>query len=275
MRNLGYLEKLHHDRLPNFKRYAAPVLQDPQFDPGNRYHLPWQGGITGIGFNPALTGRDITSVNDLWDPKFKGHVAITQQMPEAMGLVLLGLGIEPSTATVADAEKAAKVLTDARESGQVREFDTATEGLARGDIAVGTIVTGHFLQIQQDHPDLQFVIPKEGAILWTDCSAIPVRAEHPTDAHIWLDYVFKPEVAAQITEVVQTICPVPEAQQVMKDAAETVDDPKRAALLRRLSSSELVFPTEEVYSNVHRYNMLGDPDEARAWYDLFQDAIGG
>jgi spermidine/putrescine transport system substrate-binding protein len=89
MIRLGYLEKLDHSRLTNFEEHAGAIYKDPIYDPGNSHSIPWQSGVTGIGYNPKLTGRKITSVNDLFSPEFRGRVGMLAEMYDTMNLTLL------------------------------------------------------------------------------------------------------------------------------------------------------------------------------------------
>ncbi|HZA20457.1 MAG TPA: spermidine/putrescine ABC transporter substrate-binding protein, partial [Actinomycetota bacterium] len=184
MISLGYLEQLDQDRIPNFFEHAGQIYQNRSYDPGNRYSVPWQSGITGIGYNPELTGREITSTNDLFDPEFEGRVGMMTEMRDTMNLVLLNLGIEPQEATEADAEAAQKKLLEQREAGIVRQYygNGYADALARGDLALTMAWSGDIFILQLDNPELEFVVPEEGAILWTDNMAIPQDAEHPIDA---------------------------------------------------------------------------------------------
>ena len=120
MISLGYLEQIVQDRIPNFLEHAGQIYQNRPYDPGNRYSLPWQSGMTGIGYNPKLTGPEITSTDDLFDPAFEGQVGMMTEMRDTMNLVLLNLGIEPQDATNADAEAAQKKLLEQRDAGIVR-----------------------------------------------------------------------------------------------------------------------------------------------------------
>jgi spermidine/putrescine transport system substrate-binding protein len=103
MIRLGWLVPLDHSLLPNVRANMGEAFRDPPYDPGNAYSVPWQAGITGIGYNPKLTGRRITHFADLWDPAFAGHVGMLTEMVDTMNLTLLSLGIDPQEATVDDA----------------------------------------------------------------------------------------------------------------------------------------------------------------------------
>src|SRR5438309_1883972 len=99
MADLGYLEELDHSKLPLWTANCADYAKGLWFDPDNKYSVWWQGGITGIGYDPNLTGRELTKFDDLLDPKFKGRVGGFSDMRDMMTLCLASLGINPTTAT--------------------------------------------------------------------------------------------------------------------------------------------------------------------------------
>jgi len=93
--NQHWLTELDPSKLPNFTQNAAPTILARSFDPGNRFTIPWQSGFTGIGYNPALTGRAITSFADLFDPKFKGKVGMFSENQDLGNLPWSGWGSNP------------------------------------------------------------------------------------------------------------------------------------------------------------------------------------
>jgi spermidine/putrescine transport system substrate-binding protein len=264
MINLGQLEQLQEERLPNFYAHAGQIYQNRSYDPGNQYSIPWQSGITGIGYNPKLTGREITSFNDLFDPAFEGQVGMMTEMRDTMNLTLLGLGINPQDATTEDAERAQQKLLEQREAGLVRQYygNGYADALARGDLALTMAWSGDVFQLQYDNPDLQFVVPEEGGVLWTDCMAIPQNAKHPIDAMELMNFYYQPEIAAELGVWVQYICPVPDAQPIM----EKLD--------KKVANSPLVFPTPEMEEKLFSYKTL-DPEEEQVWNDLFNEVVQG
>ena len=112
-----WLIPLDHSRIPNFARYAGPIARHPVFDPKNRYTVTWQAGITGIGYDPRMTGREITSVKDLWDPAFKGKVGMMSDDTELGSVGMLALGIDPAKSTPADWKRAADAPDQAARRG--------------------------------------------------------------------------------------------------------------------------------------------------------------
>jgi spermidine/putrescine transport system substrate-binding protein len=275
LNRLGWLEPLDHSLLPNVEANLREAYRNPPYDPGNAHSVPWQGGITGIGYNRALTGRALSSFTELWDEAFAGHVGMLTEMVDTMSLTLLSLGIEPETATIEDAEKAQQRLLEQREAGLVRGYygNDYIDGLARGDLWATMAWSGDVFFLQQDNPDLQFVIAEEGGIKWVTPMEIPLEAEHPRDAHEFLNYVYDPEVAADITSWVGYISPVPEVQDVLLERAATAKE-GRAAYLQALATSPLVFPTPETEASLHTYRLFSEEEE-QAWNDLFQEVIQG
>jgi spermidine/putrescine transport system substrate-binding protein len=256
-----WLIPLEHDYLKNFDAHVADAYRDPSYDPGNAYTVPWQSGITGIGYNPKLTGRKITSFNDLFDPAFKGKVGMFGDALDLPNFAMQGLGINPETSTPDDWQKAADKLIEQRDAGIVRQYYTQNyiRALTAGDVALTMAWSGDIFQAQNSgSPELEFVVPDEGGIIWTDNMCIPAKAQHPVDAIMMMDYVYDPKVAAQIADWVWYITPVPEAEEIIRTDLE---DPT-------VANSPLVFPTEDMYSRLHHYREL-DTEEEEQWNGLF------
>ncbi len=280
MVGLNFLEQIDIPTfVPNFAAHAGDKYKNPTYDPNNAHSVPWQSGITGIAYNPKLTKRDITSFNDLFDPAFKGKVGMFTEMRDTMNLALLGIGVNPLNATIADATNAQKKLLEQANAGIVRQYydNSYTDALAKGDLWVTMAWSGDIFQLQFDNPDLKFVVPKEGGILWVDNMCIPAKAQHPVDAQAMMDFVYQPAIAAQITEYVNYICPVPEAQAIIKQHAKDAadgGDQDTADYLNAVADSPLVFPTADMLSNLYSYKVLSDAEEQR-WNDLFQQVVQG
>jgi spermidine/putrescine transport system substrate-binding protein len=279
---LGYLEPIDVERdVPNFVANADPIYLERTYDAGNQYSVPWQSGITGIGYNPALVDEEITSLAQLFDPafieKYCGQIGMFTEMRDSMNLALLYLGVEPSEATLEDAEAAQQVLLE--QAPCVRDYygNEYAQALADGSLAITMAWSGDVFQLQFDDPDLQFVVPDEGGILWTDNMAIPKGAQHPNAALAMMDYVYEPENAAQIAEWVNYITPVPGAQEIISQHADDADaegDTETADYLRAVADSPLVFPTQDMLDRLHSYKVL-DEEEERQWNELFGEVVQG
>lgn len=272
MARAGHLERLHHDALKNVDASIGPLFDGPSYDPGNRYSVAWQGGITALGYDPNLTGRAVDSLTDLFHPDFAGRVGLSSEMLDTMSLMLLHLGIDPERATVADAGKARDLLV--KERRKIRAFygSDAAEALARGELALAMTWSTDILHLQADNPELLFVVPREGAVVWSDDMVILRGAPHLADAHAWIDHYYRPKVAAQVAERITYVTPVPGARPAMLARAAEVKDADERAELERIANSALVFPTAEMQTRLHRYPVLSE-DEDRAWNAAFQEAV--
>ena len=268
MIRLGYLEEIDLLKVPNFVANAGDIYKDPTYDPGNKHSVPWQSGVTGIAYNKALTGREITSTQDLFDPAFKGKVGMFTEMRDTMNLILLGEGVDPQEATIEDVKAVQEKLLQQRDDGIVRKYygNEYVQPLAQGDLALCIAWSGDVLGKTLANPDIKFVVPEEGGILWVDSMCIPQNAAHPIDAMEMMDFVYQPEIAAQMTAWINYICPVPEAQDILKKS----DD----AYTRQVASSPLVFPTPEMETRLHSYKNLDEEEEAE-WNELFDAVVQG
>jgi spermidine/putrescine transport system substrate-binding protein len=268
---LNYLTPLEHSYLKNFDQYAADAYKDPSYDPGNKFTVPWQSGITGIGYNPELTGREITSFQDLLDPAFKGKVGMFGDTLDLPNFAMVGLGINPETSTPDDWKKTVEALAKQRDDGIVRQYYTQdySKHLQSGEVWLSMAWSGDIFQLQQSgSPELKFAVPDEGGVIWTDNMCIPAKAQHPVDAITYMDYVYQPEIAAMITEWVNYITPVPDSQGIIEQDAAKASGAD-AEYLNGVATSPLVFPTPEIYDRTFRYRVL-EPDEEEEWNSTFE-----
>ena len=141
---LGYCAPLDDAKFPN-KANLVDYVRDVSFDPGRKYSVPWLSGMAGIGYNPKKTGRELTSIEDIFDPKFKGQVTMLTEMRDTLGLVMLGhgQGSREGDPRRTPRRPAAKIKK-ARESGQVRAFtgNDYADDLAAGNIAIAIAWSG-------------------------------------------------------------------------------------------------------------------------------------
>ena len=279
---LGYLEKLDVERdIPNFVANADPVYLERSYDPGNEYSVPYQSGITGIAYNPELVDEEITSMAQLLDPelieKYCGQIGMFIEMRDSMSFAMLYNGVTPADATMEDVEAAQQTLLDQAPCVRGYYGNEYADDLANGSLAITMAWSGDVFQLQFDNPDLQFVVPDEGAILWTDNMAIPKGAEHPNAALAMMDYLYDPEVAAQVAEWVNYITPVPGAKEIIlghADDAAAEGDTETEEYLRTVAESPLVFPTQDMLDRLYSYKVL-DEEEERQWNELFQEVVQG
>jgi spermidine/putrescine transport system substrate-binding protein len=266
---LDYLTPLDQNAMPNFYANASPLVLDPSYDRGNVYTMAWQSGMTGIGYNPKYIDREITSWEDLRDPAFKGKIGMFADIEDTPNSALCAVGVNPETSTQEDWKKAADWLKKQRPLVRKYYQQDYIAPLSKGDLWISLAWSGDIFQANASGSDLKFVVPKEGAPLWTDNMCIPVHAQHPRDAMIYMDWVYQPKIAAMLAEFINYVTPVPGARDfILKDAAAATDKGDKDSLTQ-LADSPLIFPSKSDYSKLHRYRVL-DAKEETIWDDLFE-----
>ena len=260
---LGWLEKLPIDQVPNAVN-LRPDLQNPSWDPTGEYSLPWQTGFAGIAYNSDVTGREITSVDDLFDPEFAGKVGALTEMRDTIGVIAMSLGIDISTLTTfEEAQPAFDKLQEAKDSGQIRRFhgNDYFDDLSNGNLAITIGWSVDVAAIALDNPAVKFVFPESGATSWADTMVIPKGSQNIDAAAQWMNFVYDPVQAAQITAWVGYVSPVAGVrEEVEKLDADLANDP-------------LVFPDDATLANTKGFAPLSE--EVEAEYDAAFSAIIG
>jgi len=260
---LGLIQEIDHSNIPNLKN-LAPQQQNVDFDPGRKYSITWQQGLTGIAFNPDLTGGPVDSMDQiLTDPKLKGKVTLLSEMEDTIGLVLLDLGFDPGDFTDEQFDQAIAKVRAAVDAGQIRQFtgNDYGQGLASGDIAAAVAWTGDVVQLKADNPGLDYALPKAGGLIWSDNFVIPILTPHKRNAEKLIDFYFRPEIAAQVADYINYITPVVGAKEVLMK-----DDPD-------VAKNQLIFPSEETLANTHVFMAL-DADQEKRYNAAFAKVSG-
>lgn len=256
MYDLGYLQELNHDDLPTVFENLSPSLESPAFDPERSFSVPWQGGMTGLWVDTSKA-PDIRSVNDLFNPKYKGRVTMLEELRETPALVLLAEGVDPAEASTEQWLDAIDKLKAAADSGQIRKFtgNEYTEDLTAGNIVAAIGWSGDASIIENENAEWR--MPTEGCTQWMENMVIPVGAPNTAAALAWMNFVYRPEVAVDITAWVEYISPV----QGVKELLE-----KRGS---ELAESEIVFPTEQFTSKCTGQTTPPDLEQVNeAWQDV-------
>ncbi|MFJ1971544.1 spermidine/putrescine ABC transporter substrate-binding protein [Streptomyces sp. NPDC087903] len=235
---LGWVQEMDRARQPHVTKYLDPLLSSPAFDPGRRFSVPWQSGITGIAYDRRRLGRELRQVSDLWARDLKGRVTLLSGLDEAFALLMQGDGVDITAWTADDFHRVVDQVEAYVGNGQIRRFtgNDYTKDLVSGDVLACQAYSGDVIQLQADNPDIRFVVPEEGAELWSDSLMIPDRARHKTNAERLVDYYYEPEVAAELAAWVNYVCPVPAARDVL---AASGDEDTAA-----LAENPLIFPDD-------------------------------
>ena len=246
----GYVEPIDKDNVPNSKN-VVESLASINYDPKRQFTLPYQSGAIGLGYDIKQTGGELKSINDLFDPKFKGKVTMLSEPYDSACSVLLGMGVDASKASIDQIQQAIEKIDKANRAGQFRRFtgNDYTTDLTKGNIWVALAYSGDLIQLQSDNPNLRFSYAQEGNMIFNDNLMMPAKVEHPYAAETMMNYLYDPQVAAKLAAWVNYISPVKGAKEVL---AET--DPKAA-------ENPLIFPPDDVAAKFHAYPSLSPADE--------------
>ena len=184
----GLLQELDHARLPVLKNFDPNYL-DFEFDPGNRYTIPYLVGTDGIVVNTAAVKNIPKSWSDLWNSEYSGRMVFLDDARAVIGITLLSLGYDVNTTNPAQLEEARDKLTELVPEIKLFDSDSPKTALLAGAADLGMTWTGEAFIAQQGNPNIQYIFPSEGVILWQDNWAMLKNAPHPDAAYAWLNYV--------------------------------------------------------------------------------------
>ena len=261
---LGWTEGFDLANMPNKVANMQDVYKGVDFDPTDDHHAPWQSGMTGLGYDSAATG-DLTSLEALWtdDPRWKGKVTLLTEMRDTIGLTMLRGGKDPSQITEADFDDAVAAIQEALDAGIVRSFtgNEYAEDLVAGNVVLAMAWSGDVIAKQAEKETLVWQLPDEGGMLWTDNMLIPRGAANKYSAELFIDFVYDPEIAAQIAAWVNYVTPVKGAKEAL-----AASDPE-------LAESPLIFPPADVLANVSIFKTLTEEEEG-VFNDRFSALTG-
>jgi spermidine/putrescine transport system substrate-binding protein len=254
----GWVQKLDKSAIPNIKN-LIPQQRHPNWDSNRDYSLPWQSGMTGIGWNEKLTEAVATMGDLLGNKKLKGKVGLLNEFADTLALVMAANGDDPSKVTDTTFNRAIKTIENAVHSGQVRQFygNDYSGALAKGDLAATMAWSGDIVQLQADNKHLKWALPDTGGDIWTDNMLIPNGGNVYT-ASVYMNFVYEPKIAAEIEDYVNYICPVVGAKDVLLK-----QDPA-------IAKNTLIFSTKKMLDNVHTIDAtaLNNEKYLTTWQNL-------
>jgi spermidine/putrescine transport system substrate-binding protein len=265
--NLGWCEEINQANTPTAAANVREALRGIAWDPDFAYHYPYQSGATGVGYNVVSTGRDLTKIEDVFDPAFKGKVTMLagyQDTFSLTGLLLIKRGeiSNPVPEMVnEDADKIFAFLKPYVDDGHIRAF-TGNEYLqdfASGDTWVAYVWSGDLASSGGEND--VFVYPEEGSIIWTDNYMIPKGAQHKAAAEAMIDFTYRVPIAAQMANWIYYISPVEGVQDEIVNLDPEAGD------------NELLFPPTEVVEKQFAQPDL-TPEEDEYWNGLALDLEG-
>jgi spermidine/putrescine transport system substrate-binding protein len=273
----GWLVPLDQSAMPNFDKYAGPLVKNPPWDPGNKYSMAWQSGWTAMAYNTSVIHDEIDSVESLFDPKYKGKIGMPEDPQELGSIGLNAIGVHPADSTFDDWKRAADKLKEQKPLVRAYKGQPYITDLKNGDTVMSWCWSGDIFQanLNSKYRDLKLVFAKEGAMFWTDNMCIPVGVQNPKDAMAVMDYYFQPSVQAVVEYYNDYVCPVPDAQHSMEHphgwTADALKELKPVIGLpySTVAHAPTIFPTPPQEKVSLPYYQYKSQDELNEWNNLF------
>ena len=263
LQGLKWLNEINHDRVKNFDNLREDLLE-ASVDPGRKYTAPYMSGLVGLAYNKAATGRDITKIEDLWDPAYKGKVSLFSDYQDGLGMIMLSQGNSPEDPTSEGIQKAVDLVRDEKAKGQIRRFtgNDYADDLAAGNVAIAQAYSGDVVQLQADNPDLQFVVPESGGTTFVDTMVIPYTTQNQKAAEEWINYVYDRANYAKLIEFVQYV-------PVLSDMTDELNKLDPA-----LASNPLINPPQSMLDNVKSWPAVSD-EQTQEFTTAYAAVTGG
>ena len=238
------LAEINFDNIPNVKNIGKDYMeQSRQFDPENKYSVPYCWGNVGILYNKTMVDEPITSWSVLWDEKYKDNILMQDSVRDAFGVTLKYLGYSLNSTDLDELTEARDLLIKQKPLVQAYVIDQVRDKMIGNEAAIGVIYSGEAIYTQMENPDLEYVIPEEGSNIWIDSWVIPKNAENKENAEKFINFLCRPEIALMNFEYITYSTPNIEARKLIEDEA--------------IRNSEIAFPDLSKYDNLETFQYLG------------------
>ena len=197
MADQGMLEELKSDELTNLSNIGSQYL-DQTYDPGNKYSVPYQGGVAGIAVNTDKVKDNITSYADLFDSKYKNQLVVLDDYRAIIGVAARSIGMSMNETDPTKLDQVKTQLLKLKDNVKLYDSDSPKSALISGDCTLGIIWSAEIALAMQENPSIKIVFPSEGAYKFMDNFCIPKGAKHYENAMKFINYMLKPESAEMV-----------------------------------------------------------------------------
>ena len=238
------LSEINFDNIPNLKNIGKQYLeQSRQFDPENKYSVPYCWGTVGILYNKMMVDEPVDSWSILWDPKYKDNILMQDSVRDAFGVTLKYLGYSLNSTDLDELTEAKNLLIEQKPLVQAYVIDQVRDKMIGNEAALGVIYSGEAIYTQKENPNLEYVIPKEGSNIWIDSWVIPKNAEHKENAEKFINFLCRPDIALMNFDYITYSMPNEAARELIEDES--------------IRNSEIAFPDLSKYDNLETFQYLG------------------
>ncbi len=215
----GLLQEINFDNVPNAKANIGKQYweQSNQFDPGNKYSVPYCWGTVGILYNKTLVNGEITSWADLWDSQYEGQILMQDSVRDIFMVALRKNGYSMNTLDETELQIAKKDLIAQKPLVQAYVIDEVRDKMIGNEAAIGVIYSGEAIYTQRENEDLVYVVPSEGTNVWIDNWVIPANAENVANAEKFINFMCRPDIALMNFEYITYSTPNDAARALIED----------------------------------------------------------
>ena len=248
-----WVEPFVEAKFPN-KSNMRQALAAPKFDPTRKYSAPWATGITGIAYNIGLTGKEIHTIDEFL--AVSGTTTVLDEMRDTVGLFMRSLDLQTEAPTYQEAGPAFDKLDRAFNDGTIDGVNgnEYVNDLGNGNLAAAFAWSGDVAQITLSNPDVRFVVPDSGGMIWSDNFMIPYTSDKAGLASEFINFFYEPTNAAVLTTYIQYISPVEGVPEELT---------KMGGKAAKLAENPLVNPTDESLAALNLFGPLGPAEEEK------------
>lgn len=238
------LAEIDFDNIPNIKYIGSQYMeQSRQFDPENKYSVPYCWGTVGILYNKTMVDEPVDSWGILWDEKYRDNILMQDSVRDAFGVALRYLGYSLNSTDLDELTEARDLLIEQKPLVQAYVIDQVRDKMIGNEAAIGVIYSGEAIYTQKENPDLEYVVPKEGSNIWIDSWVIPKNAENKENAEKFINFLCRPDIALMNFEYITYSTPNTEAREMIEDEA--------------IRNSTIAFPDLEELPELETFQYLG------------------
>lgn len=239
------LAEINWDNVPNAKKNigAQYYEQAREFDPENKYAVPYCWGTVGILYNKTMVDDPVDSWDILWNEKYADSILMQDSVRDAFMVALKREGYSMNTVDEAELDAARDALIEQKPIVQAYVVDQVRDKMIANEAAIGVIYSGEAIYTQRENPDLEYVIPKEGTNVWIDCWVIPKNCNNKENAEKFIDFMCRPEIALMNFDFITYSTPNTAARELIED--------------EDIRNSEIAFPDLSKYDNLETFTYLG------------------
>lgn len=241
----GMVRQINYQNVQNFK-YISANFRDLVYDPDNRYSIPYNWGTTGLVIRSDLVEGPVTRWEDLWKQEAKGKVLVWRGVErQMMGMALKSLGYSVNSENPAEIEGALQRLLELKPNCLIAEdkdesLESSAPVLLSGEAVMAVGWSHDVLEARLENPNVDYVLPEEGGLLWGDNFVIPTNSQNPYTAELFLNYLLRPEVSAQLTNYNSYPTPHDKAGEFVDPAI--FNDPVVYPKDQDLKNAEIILP---------------------------------